>query len=1716
MAIEIRILGRVDALVDGQSAAVGGSKQKAVLAMLALRANRTLGADELIDGLWGDRPPASAAKNVQLYISRLRKALDPNGSGARIVTRGRGYVLQLPEEAVDATRFERLVERAQTQADRGVVDGAAQDALDLWAGAPLADVAEEPFAAPEIRRLEELHLRAIELRIDSELAAGRTGEALGSLDALLEEHPLNERFHAQRMLALYRAGRQGEALEAYREATRTLMDQIGVEPGPDLRRLEEGILKQDPALDPPTPQEELPAQLQSGSPLLAGRERELRWLRRRWGEVAAGRSRIALISGPTGIGKTRLAAELGAELQRMRTAVLYVSGAGAPETAHETVRTAARNERPTLLVLDDADDAPPALLDAAADLAQRSRESALLVLAIYRDGQGPPVLAALERSGAAQRLTLRPLRTDATAEVAELYTPADGIAMPLETLMAESEGIPLRVHRAASEWAHAQAAERLESTVAKATLERGGWSATETQVAGSVADLQAARERRRLYVVEEAIDATAGEVCPFRGLAPFDSAHADYFFGRERLVAALAARLVGSTLMAVVGPSGSGKSSVVRAGLLPSLADGALPGSERWPQVLMRPGERPLAQLGRAVARVAPGEGERDGDDPLAGALAPLRPDERLVLAVDQLEEIFTACRDEGERAAFTEALAALADDADQRVVVVLAIRGDFCGRCAEYAALSEPMSANTMFVGPMRRDELRRAIELPARRAGLRVEPSLVSALIGEVADEPGGLPLLSTTLVELWEERSGRTLRRASYDASRGVSGAVARLAERAYRRLSAQQRQRARAILLRLTDAEQATPVRRRVPLSELEAETDEETARALAVLTESRLVTVDEGSVEVAHEALLREWPRLRDWLAEDAEGRRLHQHVIHAASEWQGSGRDPAELYRGARLASALDWAASHDSELNDLEREFLDESRAASEREAERQRRTNRRLRSLLVGVGVLLTLAVVAGVIARSERQSARSVATIADAQRLGAAALNEDRFDQALLLANAGAALDDSIATRSSLLSTLLRTPAAMGVLTGDGDPFGSIALSPDGGTLAVGDEGGTVTLFDTETRERVGDHQAPAEAWALAFDPGGDSLALAGSTGPGVSSGFVEILDADTARVRSSISLGRQPAGANLGAFVTVNYGPDGRSLIVTYSGGFFRRMTGVFMRRFDARDGTPLGGAVRVAARATSTAPMSSPDGRLVFSSDKATYAVDAETLRVVRRYRVGALSAGISADGGTLAVEDPDGSLRVLDLGSGRVRTLAGAAAGATPEQVFGIEAVSPDGRTLATWEESDVILWDVSEGVRTETFEGSARDAGSQVFSPDGRTLYTAGDDSRVIIWDVAGDRRLGVPFRTGFVHETGMDRFPPPFAISPDGRTLAVARFDGRVDLIDAETLRRTGGFEAFARRSAMAIEYAPDGRTLAVTSGGGGVGVWEAGSGRRLGPLLRSPRGPVAFRNPHDVQALAFGPGGRLAAAESGEQRHRGHGLQRPQLDAQVRIWDVGRHQLTGPPLRLPSAVLGLAFSPDGSQLAIPFGAILSEDDGIEVRDVGSGERLARLPVDGEVRTVAFSPDGSLLAGGQGEAHTGVAGGVVGTAHLWATDGWWRVGAPLALREATALAVAFSPDGRTLATSHDDGAVVLWDVASQQPIGSPLPGPTETYTTARFTPDGHRLFVLQDDGRAFRWEVDPAAWRRHACAVAGGGLTPEEWKQVVPEQEYIEVCPD
>ena len=343
-----------------------------------------------------------------------------------------------------------------------------------------------------------------------------------------------------------------------------------------------------------------------------------------------------------------------------------------------------------------------------------------------------------------------------------------------------------------------------------------------------------------------------------------------------------------------------------------------------------------------------------------------------------------------------------------------------------------------------------------------------------------------------------------------------------------------------MLRLVgEGEGDAPVRRRAPLAELDLERNEDVADVLATLADSRLVTVGEGSVEVAHEALLREWPRLREWIEEDAEGRRLRRHITQAATEWDAAGRDQGELYRGARLAAALDWTADHALDLNELEREFVTESREASEQETKRVRRTNRRLRALLAGVAVLLAAAVAGGIFAVIQRGEARDAETAQLAQRLGAQALVEEDLDRSLLLARQAVAIDDSPQTRGYLLAALLRGPRRSGSCTATADILRAIAVSPDGKTLAVGDCGTGLLFFDARTYEQIGEPlPVTGVVESLAYSPDGRTLAVGGD-------GFVRLIDARTREQLAETAVG--------GVATRMAFTKDGSQLVVLVAPG-----------------------------------------------------------------------------------------------------------------------------------------------------------------------------------------------------------------------------------------------------------------------------------------------------------------------------------------------------------------------------------------------------------------------------------------------------------------------------------------------------------------------------------------------------------------------------------
>jgi WD40 repeat protein/DNA-binding SARP family transcriptional activator len=1620
--MNVHLLGPVEVVSDRGAIALGGPKPRALLAMLALDAGSTVSAERLIDGLWGDDPPPTAPKLVQLYVSHLRKAMAASGENGAIATRGRGYELQLGRDSVDAARFERLLAR-----------GAAREALALWHGPALADVAGEPFAAAEIRRLEELRTAAMETAIDQDLDAGRHREVLPELETLLAQEPLRERLHGQRMLALYRSGRQADALDAYRQARSTLVEQIGVEPGPDLRRLHDAILRQDPSLDAPAGglPPELAAWPGARTPLL-GRDAELARLRALWARARDGAGTCVLVAGAPGMGKTRLALELAREVGRERGDVVYCDAGADAAGALGALEEARGARRPALLVLDDLDRADAAVHAALAEPARALQGLALLVVATAAEPVAVPV---------AETLALEALAPADVVALARFFTGARADAdLPAARLVGDTGGVPERVRLAAAEWARADAVRRLGEAAARTSAERAGWRMAEDDLVAGVVELQTLRERAGAGVAFEDLPAR-----PFKGLASFDVGDASVFFGRERLVAEMVARLAGTRLMGVIGPSGSGKSSAMRAGLLAALAGGVLPGSAAWPLVVMRPGQRPRHALERALAGLAPAD--------------------RRVVAVDQFEEAFTACRDEGERAAFVDALVGCARDPERRTVVIIACRADFYGDCAAYPELSRLLDASHVLVGPMRRYELRRAIELPAQRAGLHVEPELAEALIADVEDEPGGLPLLSTALLELWQQRDGRRLHLGAYDRTGGVRGAVARLAEASYERLDPAQREHARRIMLRLAGD---GGVRVRVPVAELDGSDD-----VLSQLASDRLITIGDGAAEVAHEALLREWPRLRGWLEEDAEGRRLHRHLAQASRDWQAAARDPSELYRGARLASANEWAGAHEEELSELEREFVAASRAATEVEADRQRRANRRLRGLLAGVGGLLFLAVVAGAVALSQRSQARDAARVADAQRLGAEALTNDRLDQALLSASAGVALAPSTATRSSLLSVLLRDPSVLGELRADGWPLYSLALSPDGRRVAIGDERGGVTVYDTATRRRLSTPYRAAEEllvqW-LAFSPDGETLAL---TVHGERT-MVDLIDARTGGRRRRFVLPPFP-GKPFYVLAPVVFQPNGRDLVVQQTDVAFPDAPASVLWRLDAETGAVQRPPLRL-GRHSAWNLVATADRRRLFvtsAGDDATYEIAPESLRVRRTWPVGGHAGAVSADGRRFALGSRRGTVRLLDLDTGRVARFEGRHDGPVLAMAF-----AADGRTLVTSDEKGkVIAWDAERGRIRERFAGHHGEAYGLAVTADGRTLYSAATDARMVIWDLAGDRRLDRRFAAGPAM-TYDDTSPKGLGLSPDGRTLAVTQLDGTVDLLDARTLERRRRLEAM-RGAALAAEFSPDGRLLAVTGEGGRVGLWDA---RTLSPV-RQLAGLEEFRH---SQAAAFSPDGRLLAAGGlGDDGGR------------VLVWDVrtGERAPIGFDLRSAS----LAFSPDGRLLAAA-----GIEGHTEVHEVSTGRLVARPENEDFGRSVAFSPGGRLLAIGY----------FGGTARLLSTRDWKPVGRPLDGHRARLTALEFSPDGRMLATGGADGRLLLWSVRTQRAIGSPLTVEPDAYVAAAFAPGGSHLFAVPHHGRGVRWDIRGDAWRRHACLVAGRELTPREWSEALPDHPFRSVC--
>jgi DNA-binding SARP family transcriptional activator/WD40 repeat protein len=1066
--MEFRVLGAIEVVENGgPPITLGGPKQRAVLAHLLLRANHLVPTDVLIDEVWGEEPPETVRNALQSYASHLRKALGTE----RIEGSRAGYVLRAEPSEFDAVRFQSLLRDARRllPIDAKAAVGAFDHALDLWRGPAFGDLATEASLRSEAARLDDLRLSAIEERIDAQLTLGELGDVIGELEGLTTRHPLRERFWEQRMLALYRAGRQGEALAAYQRAREILADDLGIDPSPELRRVHERILAQSPDLDP------------GGEPLRGYR------LLERVGE------------DPFGVVYRATQPNVGREVA---IRVVHEHRANDPAFVRRfepDAQAVAALEHPHIAPVYDYWREP-----GRAYVVTRFLRGGSLRQLLDRSDAMPHERATrvLEQVASALRMAHRRGVVHGDLRASNVLFDEEGNAYLTDfSIGSGSRGARDDLHAFAA-LARETLGDRLPMEVGEALrrAETAQGSDDDAGILAGLASVFGTRTEGRGPVVAETRN-------PYKGLRPFLEPDAFDFFGRETFIQRLLERLTNagrsSRFIAVVGPSGSGKSSVVRAGLVAAIRRGAVPGSDAWLVTEMHPGHHPLEELDAALMRIAV--------HPPAGLLGRLESGPRglidvadaivpggteLLLIVDQFEEAFTLTETEDDRALFLESLRVATADPASRVRVIVTLRADFYDRPLRYPRMGELMGSSTEVLGPLTPEELERAIVRPAENAGLTVDRALVPQIAADVAEQPGALPLVQYALTELYDRRHDWRLTLEAYREIGGVGGALAASAEHLYASRQPAGREAVRQLFLRLvTPGEGAADTRRRVSFSELLAIEADASAMESAIDTygRHRLLTFDrdpstrEPTVEVAHEALLNAWERLRGWIEEGREDLRMHRRLSDAANEWERSGLEPSFLLTGSRLEQFDSWASTTSIALGPGERGYLVASTArrdtehtaeAARQERERgvERRSVKRLRALVAVLTIAALVAATLTAVALDQTAKARRASGLAVARELAAAAVANLDVDHQLATLLALRALQTDLEAEDSIdprvEEVLRRTAPTLRIDTSPivGTGIRSTAFTSDGTGVAIVGRDGSVGVWDLRNGSRT----------------------------------------------------------------------------------------------------------------------------------------------------------------------------------------------------------------------------------------------------------------------------------------------------------------------------------------------------------------------------------------------------------------------------------------------------------------------------------------------------------------------------------------------------------------------------------------------------------------------------------------------------------------------
>jgi WD40 repeat protein len=1158
--------------------------------------------------------------------------------------------------------------------------------------------------------------------------------------------------------------------------------------------------------------------------------------------------------------------------------------------------------------------------------------------------------------------------------------------------------------------------------------------------------------------------------CPYKGLHVFEEEDAELFFGREKLVTDLVGLVKKSRAVFITGPSGSGKSSLVRAGLIPALKHGAIRDlhSERWLYETMQPGRHPLNELARVASSLAAnlnaGDNIRKKGLKDAAILAEWGEialkegrDKRAVLFVDQFEEIFSPDVKEDERLAFLNLLTHAATVENGRMIILLSMRSDFISNCAAYPQVNALYNQQSLQIGAMQPEELVSAIAQPALRVGLRIDPALVAQIITDMKGEPGTLPLMQFALQDLFDAQQAKggviALTLNDYLQREGIARSLERHADDAFANLSDEEKELARSIFSGLVEVRQGMPDTRRTALFDelVPSGANKENVRTIThALANARLLTTDEkagkDTVTLAHEKLIEAWTWLRKLVNDNRDAIALQNEIASDAEEWSEHNQDNGYLYPDARLSNIREQLRAKKISLSGKADAFMQAGIA-------RQRRN----RIILIGsISAVIVALILAVIIFRHQSIVYAQLAKKSMAGELAAQAIymRDKNLGLSFLLSAGAYRMADNTQTRSALLDNTQANPRLLQYLKSHALSVNSVAFSPDGKTLASASLDNTIILWDVTTRKQIGQRLTghTSSVFSVAYSPDGKLLASGGADST------IILWDMAT---RQPIG---QPLKGNTGWVHCLAFSPDGR-MLATGSGNGSIILWDVATRQ---PIGQPLTGH-----RDYVTSVAFSPDGRMLASGSNGHTILlwDVSTRQPIGQPLTGhtssVFSVAFSPDGKTLASGSNDRSIILWDV---ITRKPIGQPLNGHTNSVSSV-AFSPDGKTLASgsWDHT-IILWDVAtQKPIGQPLTGHTNSVSSVAFSLHGNILASASWDHTIILWDVTARQSIG-QLLTGQIGSVLSIDF------SPDGNILASGGTNNTILLSDVATWKPIGQPLKGNTGWVYCLAFSPDGKTLASGNTDNSIILWDV--------LARQPIGQPLTGHAGAVLSLAFSPDGKTLASGS--------------VDETIILWNVSTLQPIGQPLSGHTInVSSVAFSPDGKTLASG-----SFDKNIILWDVATRLPIGQ-PLTGHtdsVNSVAFSPDGKTLASGSDD----------NSIILWDVATRQPIGQPLMGHAGSVLSLAFSPDGKLLASGSWDNTIILWDLATRQPIGQPLKWHTNPVSSVAFSPNGKILASGSWDDNVVLWDIVPQSWMERTCQRAGRNLTRAEWAQYFSSMPY------